>query len=86
MKINNFMPAKLVKFKELEIGECFIYEDNLYMKIGVYNYADSDFFGDDCWDETAMLLPNAYVAKEIAEENPTVEWVDIVVNVMGVSN
>ena len=25
-----------------------------------------------------MLLPSAYVAKEVAEDNPTVEWVDIV--------
>jgi hypothetical protein len=33
-----------------------------------------------------MLLPSAYVAKEVAEENPTVEWVDIVVNVTGVTN
>ena len=82
MKINNFLPARLVKFKDLEIGECFIHDDNLYMKIGVYNYKDSDFMGEDCWSESAIILPSAYVTQDVADANPTVEWVDIDVNVL----
>lgn len=82
MKINNFIPAKLVKFKDLEIGECFIYNDNLYMKTGVYNYKDSNFFGENCWDESAIILPGAYITQDIADANPTVEWVDIEINIM----
>ena len=82
MKINNFLPAKLVKFKDLEIGECFIYDDNLYMKIGIYNFKDSKFVGENYLDESAIILPSAYVTQDVADANPTVEWVDIDVNVL----
>ena len=81
MKINNLVPRTMKKFNSLEYGECFIYDNTLYMKVAIYNREESEFMQDRCWDGVAVPLPGGYANGDFAFNNPDVECVDIEVNI-----